>query len=30
MAAPPARARAEYDYHIKLLLLGDSGELAGS
>jgi hypothetical protein len=25
MAVPPARARAEYDYHIKLLLLGNSG-----
>jgi hypothetical protein len=28
MAAPPARARADYDYLIKLLLIGDSGELA--
>lgn len=27
MAAPPARARADYDYLIKLLLIGDSGEL---
>ncbi|KAL4587655.1 hypothetical protein LXL04_000527 [Taraxacum kok-saghyz] len=27
MAAPPERARADYDYHIKLLLIGDSGEL---
>jgi len=26
MAAPPARARADYDYLIKLLLIGDSGE----
>ncbi|KAJ0088877.1 hypothetical protein Patl1_31935 [Pistacia atlantica] len=25
MAAPPARARADYDYLIKLLLIGDSG-----
>ncbi|KAH0466238.1 hypothetical protein IEQ34_006341 [Dendrobium chrysotoxum] len=24
MAAPPARARADYDYLIKLLLIGDS------
>jgi len=23
MAAPPARARADYDYLIKLLLIGD-------
>ena len=28
MAAPPVRARADYDYLIKLLLIGDSGELA--
>jgi len=27
MAAPPARARADYDYLIKLLLIGDSGNL---
>lgn len=27
MAAPPARARADYDYLIKLLLIGDSGLL---
>jgi hypothetical protein len=27
MAAPPARARADYDYLIKLLLIGDSGKL---
>lgn len=27
MAAPPARARADYDYLIKLLLIGDSGTL---
>jgi hypothetical protein len=26
MAAPPARARADYDYLIKLLLIGDSGQ----
>jgi hypothetical protein len=26
VAAPPARARADYDYLIKLLLIGDSGE----
>uniref|UniRef100_M8C6Z0 Ras-related protein ARA-3 n=1 Tax=Aegilops tauschii TaxID=37682 RepID=M8C6Z0_AEGTA len=26
MAAPPARARADYDYLIKLLLIGDSGD----
>jgi hypothetical protein len=26
MAAPQARARADYDYLIKLLLIGDSGE----
>ncbi|KAG5104368.1 hypothetical protein JHK82_041338 [Glycine max] len=26
MAAPPARARADYDYLIKLLLIGDSGK----
>jgi len=25
MAAPPARARADYDYLVKLLLIGDSG-----
>nr|GFB53199.1 Ras-related protein RABE1c [Tanacetum cinerariifolium] len=25
MAAPPARVRADYDYLIKLLLIGDSG-----
>lgn len=25
MAAAPARARADYDYLIKLLLIGDSG-----
>ncbi|CAN4120005.1 unnamed protein product [Withania somnifera] len=25
MAAPPPRARADYDYLIKLLLIGDSG-----
>ncbi|KAI3942008.1 hypothetical protein MKW92_017226 [Papaver armeniacum] len=25
MATPPARARADYDYLIKLLLIGDSG-----
>ncbi|KAG8075834.1 hypothetical protein GUJ93_ZPchr0006g40777 [Zizania palustris] len=25
MAAPPFRARADYDYLIKLLLIGDSG-----
>ncbi|XP_010935822.1 ras-related protein RABE1c [Elaeis guineensis] len=25
MAAPPVRARADYDYLIKLLLIGDSG-----
>jgi hypothetical protein len=30
MAAPPARARADYDYLIKLLLIGDSGELAAT
>ncbi|OMO55518.1 Ras-like protein [Corchorus olitorius] len=24
MAAPPARAQADYDYLIKLLLIGDS------
>ncbi|URD73704.1 ras-related protein [Musa troglodytarum] len=29
MAAPPARARADYDYLIKLLLIGDSGFLFG-
>jgi hypothetical protein len=29
MAAPPARARADYDYLIKLLLIGDSGEFIG-
>ena len=28
MAAPPARARADYDYLIKLLLIGDSGTSA--
>ncbi|KAK2976444.1 hypothetical protein RJ640_015567 [Escallonia rubra] len=28
MAAPPARARADYDYLIKLLLIGDSGPLS--
>lgn len=27
MAAPPARARADYDFLIKLLLIGDSGNL---
>lgn len=27
MAAPPARARADYDYLIKLLLIGDSGTI---
>jgi len=27
MAAPAARARADYDYLIKLLLIGDSGKL---
>ncbi|KAF8402849.1 hypothetical protein HHK36_010940 [Tetracentron sinense] len=27
MAAPPTRARADYDYLIKLLLIGDSGYL---
>ena len=27
MAAPPARARADYDYLIKLLLIGDSGNI---
>lgn len=27
MAAPPPRARADYDYLIKLLLIGDSGKL---
>ncbi|CAL9118977.1 unnamed protein product [Musa acuminata var. zebrina] len=27
MAAPPARARADYDYLIKLLLIGDSGRV---
>lgn len=27
MAAPPARARADYDYLIKLLLIGDSGKV---
>lgn len=27
MAAPPARARADYDYLIKLLLIGDSGKI---
>jgi len=26
MAAPLARARADYDYLIKLLLIGDSGQ----
>ncbi|CAL9040612.1 unnamed protein product [Musa banksii] len=26
MAAPPVRARADYDYLIKLLLIGDSGK----
>lgn len=30
MAAPPARARADYDYLIKLLLIGDSGEFSRS
>ncbi|MFS7986530.1 hypothetical protein Hanom_Chr11g01011391 [Helianthus anomalus] len=25
MAASPARARADYDYLVKLLLIGDSG-----
>jgi hypothetical protein len=30
MAAPPARARADYDYVIKLLLIGDSGECLSS
>ncbi|KAB5540787.1 hypothetical protein DKX38_013761 [Salix brachista] len=30
MAAPPARARADYDYLIKLLLIGDSGNLSAS
>uniref|UniRef100_A0A804P6L3 Ras-related protein RABE1c n=1 Tax=Zea mays TaxID=4577 RepID=A0A804P6L3_MAIZE len=29
MAAPPARARADYDYLIKLLLIGDSGQFIG-
>ncbi|KAM0064211.1 putative small GTP-binding protein [Helianthus debilis subsp. tardiflorus] len=28
MAAPPARARADYDYLIKLLLIGDSGKVS--
>lgn len=28
MAAPPARARADYDYLIKLLLIGDSGNVS--
>ncbi|KAJ6357771.1 hypothetical protein OIU78_005582 [Salix suchowensis] len=28
MAAPPARARADYDYLIKLLLIGDSEPVA--
>lgn len=28
MAAPPVRARADYDYLIKLLLIGDSGKCA--
>lgn len=27
MAAPPARARADYDFLIKLLLIGDSGNI---
>ncbi|KAK3036392.1 hypothetical protein RJ639_032161 [Escallonia herrerae] len=27
MAAPPARARTDYDYLIKLLLIGDSGKI---
>uniref|UniRef100_A0A2N9IN26 Uncharacterized protein n=1 Tax=Fagus sylvatica TaxID=28930 RepID=A0A2N9IN26_FAGSY len=27
MAAPPAKSRADYDYLIKLLLIGDSGAL---
>ena len=27
MAATPARARADYDYLIKLLLIGDSGNV---
>ena len=26
MAAPPARARADYDYLIKLLVISDNGE----
>lgn len=30
MAAPPARARADYDYLIKLLLIGDSGRFLHS
>lgn len=30
MAAPPARARADYDYLIKLLLIGDSGMILSS
>ncbi|XP_064941893.1 ras-related protein RABE1c-like isoform X1 [Musa acuminata AAA Group] len=30
MAAPPARARADYDYLIKLLLIGDSDRKLGS
>lgn len=25
MAAPPVRARADYDFLVKLLLIGDSG-----
>ncbi|KAK9186883.1 hypothetical protein WN944_018272 [Citrus x changshan-huyou] len=29
MAAPPARARADYDYLIKLLLIGDSANTLG-
>ncbi|XP_065623942.1 ras-related protein RABE1c isoform X2 [Quercus suber] len=28
MAAPPAKARADYDYLIKLLLIGDSGRVS--
>ncbi|URE31477.1 ras-related protein [Musa troglodytarum] len=30
MAAPPARARADYDYLIKLLLIGDSAYYRGA
>jgi len=30
MVAPPARAKANYDCHIKLLLIGDSGILTST